>query len=201
MLRWIIIGELAVVVVMVGYLAHRRWGGPRPARPKCPFAVRWTTDALGVLRQPRVKVCKSAHVMTVFDGDRPVKSYRAAVGGGKGDKEREGDRCTPEGEFTVCVKNPDSDYVLSLGLSYPNAEDAARGLRDGLIGRAEHDEIVRAIEQGGCPPWTTALGGEIMIHGCGAGRDWTLGCIALEDDDIREVYPAVPVGTPVAIDP
>jgi lipoprotein-anchoring transpeptidase ErfK/SrfK len=40
-----------------------------------------------------------------------------------------------------------------------------------------------------------------MIHGCGAGRDWTLGCLAMEDDDIRELYPAIPLGTPVTIRP
>ncbi|HUS93395.1 MAG TPA: L,D-transpeptidase [Phycisphaerae bacterium] len=40
-----------------------------------------------------------------------------------------------------------------------------------------------------------------MIHGCRADRDWTLGCIALDDDDIREVYPALPLGTPVTILP
>ncbi|HUT01668.1 MAG TPA: L,D-transpeptidase family protein [Phycisphaerae bacterium] len=178
---------------------RREANSPRPFR--ATFPVHWAREALGALSRPRVMVCKSAHVMSVLDGERCVKSYRVAVGGGKGDKRREGDRCTPEGEFCVCLKNPDSDYILSLGLSYPNEEDAARGLRDGLIGRAEHDAIVEAIRRGDCPPWKTALGGEIMIHGCRADRDWTLGCIALDDDDIREVYPALPLGTPVTILP
>ena len=40
-----------------------------------------------------------------------------------------------------------------------------------------------------------------MIHGCGAGRDWTLGCVALDDEDIRELYPAIPLGTEVEIRP
>ena len=204
--RWLIVAEIVGVAACVAFLAYRWWLVPEPsagspAGPRPPFAVRWTTRPLGALSRPSVKVCKAAHVLSVFDGERCVKSYRAAVGGGKGDKVREGDRCTPEGEFTVCLKNPDSDYVLSLGLSYPNAEDAARGLRDGLIDRAEHGAIVQAIRGGDCPPWKTALGGEIMIHGCGAGRDWTLGCIALDDDDIRELYPALPLGTPVTVLP
>lgn len=152
-----------------------------------------------VVSQPRIVVEKSAHRLTLYDGQRAVKEYRAAVGGGQGDKVREGDRCTPEGRFYICVKNPQSKYTLSLGLSYPNDEDAARGLRDGLITQEQHDRIVRAISEKAQPDWYTPLGGEIMIHGCGAGRDWTHGCIALDDDDIRELYDFVEVGTEVTV--
>lgn len=164
----------------------------RKARPAVP---------LPRLRRPQVVVEKSAHRLTVYDGARPVRSYRAAVGSGKGDKVREGDRCTPEGEFIICVKNPKSRFTQALGLSYPNIEDARRGLRDGLITRRQHDAIVLAVRQGRRPPWKTPLGGEIMIHGGGAGRNWTDGCIALEDADILELYRALPVGTPVTILP
>ena len=38
------------------------------------------------------------------------------------------------------------------------------------------------------PPWGTALGGEICIHGGGNTRDWTAGCIALSDENIRELF-------------
>ena len=51
------------------------------------------------------------------------------------------------------------------------------------------------------PPWDTPLGGEIFIHGGGSGSDWTWGCVALDDDDVRELYRAVRVGTPVTIEP
>jgi hypothetical protein len=197
-LKWVIVAEIVVAVGVAGFVVARRiWGGGGGA----PFAVRWTKDPLPVLAKPSVKVCKSKFVMTVFDGDRAVKSYPVAIGGGAGDKKKEGDRCTPEGEFYVCLKNPKSDYVLSLGLSYPNEEDAARGLRDGLIDRATYDEIVKAIAGHACPPWKTALGGEIMIHGCRNGRQHTLGCVAADDDDIRELYPLIPLGTAVTVVP
>jgi len=166
--------------------------GPPKPQPRTP---------LPQLRRPHVVVEKSAHQLTVYDGDRPVRSYRAAVGSGKGDKVREGDRCTPEGRFIICVRNPKSQFTRALGLSYPNIEDARRGLRDGLITRPEHDAIVEAARQGRRPPWDTPLGGEIMIHGGGAGRDWTDGCIALADADILELYAALAVGTPVTILP
>ncbi|HLA09634.1 MAG TPA: L,D-transpeptidase [Pyrinomonadaceae bacterium] len=41
----------------------------------------------------------------------------------------------------------------------------------------------------------------LYIHGNGAQSDWTLGCVALENGDIRELYDAVDVGTPVIIKP
>jgi len=158
-------------------------------------------QALGTVRQPLLLVEKSLHRLTVFDGGVARKSYRVAIGGGRGDKTCEGDRCTPEGEFYVCVKNPNSRFTLALGLSYPNAADAARGLRAGQITRAQHDAIVDAIGRRCRPPWSTPLGGEIMIHGKGAGRDWTLGCIAMDDEDIRELYPAIRLGTVVRVLP
>jgi lipoprotein-anchoring transpeptidase ErfK/SrfK len=51
------------------------------------------------------------------------------------------------------------------------------------------------------PPQYTQLGGLIYIHGNGAGKDWTWGCVALENADIKELYDAVSVGTPVKILP
>ena len=71
------------------------------------------------------------------------------------------------------TKNNKSAFYLSLGISYPNAEDAERGLRDGLISRAVHDVIVRAIKRKATPSQHTALGSDISIHGNGASSDWT----------------------------
>ena len=70
-----------------------------------------------------------------------------------------------------------------------------------LISRAQHDAIVRAIKRKATPPQNTALGGDIYIHGNGASSDWTWGCVALENEDIKELFDAVPVGTPVTIKP
>lgn len=149
----------------------------------------------------RLVVRKSARQLTVYDGPRAVKVYAVIVGKGPGDKVRESDQRTPEGDFYVCMKNPQSKYTLSLGLSYPDRDDAARGLRDGLISQQEHDQIVQALDNRDLPDWYTKLGGEIMIHGARDGRDGTAGCIAMDDDDIRELYPQVPLGAVVTILP
>ena len=99
------------------------------------------------------------------------------------------------------MKNVRSQFFLSLGLSYPDEEDAERGLRDGLITRAQHRRIVSAVREGRCPPWNTPLGGEIFIHGGGVASDWTWGCVALENAAVRELFDAVPPGTSVVIKP
>lgn len=165
-----------------------------PASPKKPRPVP-TPKGLCVI------VEKSAQRLTVYNDGEVVNTYRSASGTNKGDKIREGDRRTPEGEFYVCYKNKYSRFTLSLGLSYPNIEDAERGLRDGLITQAQHDAIVKANRQRKKPPWYTPLGGEIMIHGKGSKSDWTAGCVALDDEDIKELFYALPTGTPVQIHP
>jgi murein L,D-transpeptidase YafK len=156
-----------------------------------------------VLIDPKVVVEKESRRLTVFSDGIAVKRYRAALGGAPvGHKSREGDGRTPEGEYYVCSKNPQSKFRLSLGLSYPNEDDADAGLADGVISKREHKSIITAIRRMQRPPWNTALGGEIMIHGNGSGRgDWTYGCVALDDPDIDELFTALPLGTPVSIVP
>lgn len=154
------------------------------------------------LIDPRVEIVKHARTLTVYSGDTPVKRYGIALGSApEGDKEREGDGRTPEGDFYVCSRNPASKYHLSVGLSYPDAEDAERGLASGIISKREHRAIVDAIRHFKRPPWNTALGGEIAIHGGGSDSDWTAGCIALEDAEIEELFNALPLGTSVRILP
>jgi murein L,D-transpeptidase YafK len=154
------------------------------------------------LVNPKLVVSKSKRQLFLYSDGQLVRTYKIALGTNPvDDKVRQGDRATPEGDFYVCVKNARSNFYLSLGLSYPNREDAARGLRDKLITRREHDLIVRAIQNKRRPPWDTALGGEIFIHGGGAEGDWTWGCVALANPDIKELFDAVPMGTSVRIEP
>jgi murein L,D-transpeptidase YafK len=97
--------------------------------------------------------------------------------------------------------NPDSRYHLSLCLSYPSAGDAKRGLAEGTISDRQYAEIVAAADAEAMPPQHTALGGEIYIHGGGTDSDWTRGCIALRDDEMRMLFDACKKGTPVTILP
>jgi len=145
-------------------------------------------------------VLKSLRRLRLLRGGGVLGEFPVALGGNwAADKSVEGDHATPEGDFYVCAKNPQSKYFLSLCLSYPNVEDAARGLGAGLIDLREHDLITAAITAGKIPPQHTRLGGEIYIHGGGSGRDWTRGCIALDDAAMQEVYVLAAIGTPVRI--
>jgi murein L,D-transpeptidase YafK len=154
------------------------------------------------LLKPKIVVKKSQRRLLLYSEDKLVRKYRVGLGlNPSGDKVREGDRRTPEGDFYIFTKNDKSAFYLSLGISYPNATHAQRGMRDGLITKAQYDAIVRALRSGKAPPQNTRLGGEIYIHGNGAGSDWTWGCVALENEDIRELFNAVSVGTPVTIEP
>lgn len=120
---------------------------------------------------------------------RVLKSYRIALGfAPEHHKEREGDGRTPEGSYIIDARNPRSSFHLSLRVSYPDADDSAHA------------------EKMGVPP-----GGDIYIHGLPNGwrklrtphpeRDWTTGCIAVTDVEIREVWSLVPTGARVVIRP
>jgi murein L,D-transpeptidase YafK len=154
------------------------------------------------LRQPRILVKKGERRLLLFSDGQLIRTYRIGLGlSPEGDKVRQGDRRTPEGDFYIFTRNDKSAFYLSLGVSYPNASHARRGLRDGLITKSQHDAIMRALKLKKTPPQNTALGGDIYIHGRGASSDWTWGCVALEDSDIRELFNAATVGTPVTILP
>ena len=176
-------------------------GTPQPVAQPTPEIPNSSPLKLPLAR-PRILVLKAKRQLILFDGEKAVRQYRVGLGlSPEGDKEREGDRRTPEGNYYVCVKNARSNFLVSLGLSYPNEEDAARGLRAGLITKSQHARILRAIKGKQIPPWNTALGGQIFIHGNGSQSDWTWGCVALDNDMMQELFDAVPRGAPVTIKP
>ena len=154
------------------------------------------------IENPRLVVRKGERKLEIFDGEKLVKTYKIVLGfAPEGDKEQEGDGKTPLGEFYVFTKNEKSRFYLSLGLSYPSIDDAARGLRENLISQEEHDEIVKAVNEGRMPPQKTKLGGEIYIHGGGTEKDWTWGCVALTDEEMKELFETIPIGAKVTILP
>ena len=159
-------------------------------------------EPLPAMAAPRLVITKKDRKLELFDRDKLVRTYAISLGFAPvGDKEKQGDGKTPEGDFYIFTKNPKSKFYLSLGISYPGNEDAARGLGNRLISQSEHDAIVEAIKQRKMPLQYTKLGGEIYLHGGGTGKDWTWGCIALADNDIKELFNALPIGTFVTIRP
>lgn len=127
---------------------------------------------------------KGARGLHLLHGEHVLESYKVALGFAPvGPKRVKGDGRTPEGTYLIDRRNPNSDFHLSLGISYPNARDV---------------QLARAM---GMEP-----GGDIFIHGQpnpgikkGRGSDWTAGCIAVKDREIEEIYAMVRTGTPITI--
>lgn len=151
------------------------------------------------MSERRVVITKHTRTLTLFDGEEEVVRIPVVLGKNTGDKQREGDLATPEGEFYICYKNPDSQYYRFLGLSYPSLEDAERGLRENLITPVEFDEIRDALAQKKCPPWKTELGGEVGLHGPSPNETWTHGCVAMGIEQIERLYDLLDIGDEVSI--
>ena len=156
----------------------------------------------------KIVIDKSDHTLSAVYKNTWLKTYHVELGaGGLGDKEVLGDLKTPEGTFYISQKtviSPPDQYLGSrwMRLSYPNAEDAERGMRQGLIDAQTRNNILTAFNAGKSTPQYTALGGGVGIHGGDApelGKDWTWGCIGLANRDVEDFFDYVSVGTPVII--
>ena len=138
----------------------------------------------------RVTVDKSERIMRLHAGDTIVKEVAISLGDApEGHKQREGDEKTPEGRYVLDWRNPNSSYHRSIHISYPNEADKAHARKNGY-----------------------SPGGDIFIHGLPngmgqsgrlfRGRDWTDGCIAVNNnDDMTEIWNLVRNGTPIEITP
>ncbi|GJM06994.1 MAG: hypothetical protein DHS20C10_07280 [marine bacterium B5-7] len=148
----------------------------------------------------RIHISKSQRQLHIYEGN--VLLHQFPIGIGKqsgGPKETEGDHRTPEGQYKIICKNPQSKYHLSLGLDYPNPADAERGLAMGILSQDEYQSILDAHSNSSPIPWKTPMGGEIFIHGAFEEGDGSQGCIRMYKQDIETVFTLIPKGTPVEI--
>jgi len=163
----------AVIIATVSVLAALTWANwPEP-------------HVYGVA--DRIVVIKSAHTLTLYAHNQSLVTYPISLGRHPvNHKEREGDGRTPSGRYTIDYKNSRSCCYLALHISYPNASDIA------------HATAIHANP-----------GGAIMIHGLVHGLgwlgrlhrfyDWTNGCVAVTNQEMREIWSAVPAGTPIEL--
>ncbi|WP_394179041.1 murein L,D-transpeptidase family protein [Yoonia maritima] len=129
----------------------------------------------------RIQVFKGQRRMQLLHHNKLLNEYQFQLGfTPEGHKVHEGDGRTPEGAYLIDRRNPNSKYHLSLGISYPNANDVANARSQGLD-----------------------PGGDIFIHGTPdpwVGKaDWTWGCIAISNKEMDDVYAMVNTGTLVTI--
>lgn len=132
----------------------------------------------------RVLIYKENRTMYLMHHDEVLKTYNVGLGFEPlGHKEIKGDGKTPEGDYRVDRRNPNSEFHLSIGINYPNAEDRAYAKSN-----------------------SKNPGGDIFIHGRPwkyrkGGTDWTAGCVAVTNSEMEEVYSMVRTGTLVSIYP
>lgn len=180
------IGRRRLLAVFIGAgaaLVAGPWGAAKAAPP--PMAPRGE-------QADRLVVRKAARRLRLLRDGAVIAEYRVALGfAPAGHKRREGDGRTPEGVYRIAWRNPNSAFHLSLFIDYPNAADRAA-----------------AAARGEDP------GGEIFLHGGSAepswigwflrlfrGEDWTLGCIAVTNAEMEEIWALTPTGAPIEILP
>lgn len=146
-------------------------------------------DPKPALHADRVVVLKKQRTLELLNRGTVIKTYRVALGGDPvGPKTRQGDRKTPEGVYVLDSRNAHSRFYKAIHISYPNAHDREAARRNGV-----------------------SPGGDVFVHGLPNGyrwvgtshrlKDWTDGCIAVTDEEVDEIWNAVPNGTPIEIKP
>jgi murein L,D-transpeptidase YafK len=136
-----------------------------------------------------VVVLKKERTLELLSQGKVIKTYKVALGGDPiGPKTRQGDHKTPEGTYVLDFRNAHSRFYKSIHISYPS----------------EHDRAV-ARRQGVSP------GGDVFVHGLAKGygwlgsshrlKDWTDGCVAVTNEEMDEIWNAVPDGTQIEIKP
>jgi murein L,D-transpeptidase YafK len=189
--RWLLL--LALPIAALGLGAHAVGSASGKQIDRCldsGGAWNYRTDECGAAPAvvvDRIYIDKSDHWLAAYSNGRIVREFRVALGrGGLAPKQVQGDGRVPEGVYRIVGHNPNSAFFLSLKIGYPTDAQA-----------------ISAAATGANP------GGDIMIHGLPNGRgwvgsnhrrfDWTEGCIALTNPEIKWLYSAVPDGTLVEI--
>jgi len=128
-------------------------------------------------------VNKSLRTLEVMQNGAIVKKFTINLGFDPiGHKHFKGDGKTPEGLYYISNKSMNSDFHLSLQISYPNKWDQRNAKK---FNRNAGDYIM--------------IHGEPNNKGAPQKKDWTNGCIALSNKDITELYKYVLLKTPIYI--
>jgi murein L,D-transpeptidase YafK len=172
--RFLVVVASLPLLLVVGVIAYAQW-------PITPLPDGAKADSVLVLKGER-------RLLLLRGGD-PFATYRVALGADPvGHKSQEGDEKTPEGTYILDYRNNRSAFHRSLHVSYPNAVDSSQAAARGV-----------------------SPGGMIMIHGLGRGMqlfgrwhrfmDWTDGCVAVTNQEMDQIWRAMPDGTPIEIRP
>lgn len=146
--------------------------------------------------------------LKVMEGADPLHVFENIAIGSNGPtlSRRRDDGTTPLGEFTITEIRPSDRFELFMAFNYPNMDHTERAFLDERIDAREYRALRYDLDRGLPPPQNTSLGGQLGIHGLGAGDikvhqtvNWTEGCIALTNEQLAELAKWVVVGTRVVV--
>jgi murein L,D-transpeptidase YafK len=146
-----------------------------------------------IVGAPYIIVDKSDYELQVYDDEGWYATYPVVFGNKSlDDKMMEGDRKTPEGNYTILSKRPHEKWYKIMVLDYPTKADYAK---------------FNQRKAKGLIPKSAKIGGGIAIHGTWARdemvvdyfQNWTNGCVSLKNDEMEELFNMMPIGTKVTI--
>ncbi len=161
-----------------------------------------------VFAETKIEIDLDTHVLKLYQDEKVIKTYPIAYGRGGVGKKTRGDGKTPLGYYRIVSIKKSSGFGYFLHLNYPNVDDVMRAYREGLLDEKTFEQILSQTRNG-MAPQNTLLGGYVGIHGLGGENptkldihrhfNWTQGCIALTDAEVKDLLHYVSMGTPVVI--
>lgn len=195
--KLLFLGLLTIVVLGVLIYAYQRYERYLPTQTTTPVAASLDAEQIAKIKTTtpitEIRVYKAERQLQLLSRDQVIRHYDMRLGfAPEGHKQQEGDGKTPEGRYAIDWRNSKSAFYKSLHISYPNAQDRAQAKQRGV-----------------------SAGGDIMIHGSANAstaqlpnmmqymprNDWTLGCIAVRNVDMDEIWQLVENGVPIEIYP
>ncbi len=198
-LKAILFGMLIILILgIVLFKTYKYWPTSSQDRLIAPMRDESTSinNNIPIENAPTVthiKVFKAKRYMELLHHEQVIRRYPIRLGFNPvGAKDKEGDGKTPEGIYNIDWRNANSSFYKSLHISYPNAQDKSHAQKNGL-----------------------SAGGDVMIHGSAPRlgeenqplyhymprKDWTLGCIAVSNAVMDEIWKMVNNGTSIEIAP
>jgi len=138
----------------------------------------------------KIVVDKSDRTMTLYRTGVEMASMQVSLGANdyQGNKVKRGDKRTPVGTYTILNKRCHPIKYMAMTISYPNAADRAKAAQIGVDPGSD-------ITIHGQPNWNADGHGDSYT----LSKDWTDGCIALSNSDMRKLWSKVRVGTKIII--
>jgi len=165
----------------------------RPAAPVAERSFKRSSHVAGPVGAISITIDKSDYELSVYDERGWYATYPVVFGNNSlDDKKMEGDNKTPEGSFKIVSKRVHEKWCRFLALDYPTPESM---------------EKFKQRKQAGQIPANAKIGGSIGIHGVWPHEDfvidkyknWTMGCISMKNEEVKELYNYTLLGTRVTI--